>query len=180
MSWLRIDDRFSRHPKVTQLNHKERWIWIDLLCYCASYQTGGYLPDNIGELVAGASTRFLSKCSSLELVDVVAGELRIHDWQNYAPKDPTGSERQAAWRRRNRNGGVTEGVTEEETEDETDESSTSRTRTGARSRPVLSSPTSPRAVPVARPPAREPSPAEQPGDLTSVKNLIDAALKEAS
>lgn len=175
MSWLRIDDRFSRHPKVTQLTHKERWIWIDLLCYCASYQTGGYLPDNIGELVAGASVRFLSKCSALELVDVVAGELRIHDWENYAPKDPTGSERQAAWRRRQRNGAVTPDVTD----DETDDSSTSRTRTGARSRPVLSPSASTRAVPVASNDA-PPHPTEQPGDLTHIRNLIQVSLGEAS
>lgn len=142
MSWLRIDDRFSRHPKVTQLSYKERWTWMDLLCYCASYQTGGWLPENIKEHVAGATVSYLSKCSALELVDVVAGELRIHDWETYAPKDPTGAERQASWRRRTRNSRatvpVTDDVTESVTKNVTGESSTSRT--DAARVPVLSCP----------------------------------------
>ena len=136
MSWLRIDDRFSRHPKVTQLSYKERWIWMDVLCYCAAYQTGGFLPDNIAELVTGASARFLSKCSGLELVDVVQGELKVHDWETYAPKDPTGAERQATWRKKRTS--VTPEVTAGVTENVTAESSTSRVGTRARSRPVPS------------------------------------------
>lgn len=139
MAWLRIDDKFDRHPKVTQLNHKERWVWISLLCYCASYNTGGYLPQNISELVPGASGRFLAKCNELELLDLTAGELRIHDWEHYAPKDPTGSERQAAWRKRHQQrDSVTEPVTADVTTHVTNESSTSRAGTRARSRPVLS------------------------------------------
>lgn len=83
MSWLRIDDGFSRHPKVTALTPKERWVWMDVLCYCASYQTGGYLPENMGGIVPGATTRFLARCSELRLVNVVHGRLRVHDWHVY-------------------------------------------------------------------------------------------------
>lgn len=83
MSWLRIDDGFSRHPKVTALTHRERWTWLDVLCYCASYQTGGYLPEGIGGIVPGATTKFLGRCGELGLVNVVGDRLRVHDWHVY-------------------------------------------------------------------------------------------------
>lgn len=165
VSWLRIDDRFSRHPKVTLLTYKERWVWIDLLCWCASYQSGGYLPDNIGDLVVGATPKYLAKCSALELVDVAAGELKIHDWETYAPKDPTAAERQASWRRRKRNGDVTVPVTQ----DVTDGSSTSRV--GTRARPVPSCPKElPKAV----------TSYEGTAQDQAIGQIIDVSLREAS
>lgn len=83
MTWLRIDDGFSRHPKVTALTHKERWTWLDVLCYCARYQTGGYLPDNIGEQIVGATSKTLGKYGQLGLLNVVSGRMRVHDWHVY-------------------------------------------------------------------------------------------------
>lgn len=151
MSWLRIDDRFSRHPKVTALSFKDRWTWMDVLCFCATYRTDGWLPANVREMVPGASAKFLAACADLELLDVEHGEYRVHDWSTYAPKDPTAAERQAAWRRKRNassNGSVTEDVT--------DESSTSRVGARARSRPVPSSP-SPKAVTELQDEAERPS-----------------------
>lgn len=149
MSWLRVDDGFSRHPKVTALTMKDRWTWLDVLCYCARYNTGGWLPANIREHCAGATPKFLHECVRLELLDVEDAELRVHDWQTYAPKDPTAAERQAAWRAKQkravtRNGDVTDSVTED--------SSTSRAR--GPSRPVPST----RAVDLVRD--------ERPSDFT--------------
>jgi len=132
MSWLRIDDGFSLHPKVTALTHKERWTWLDILCYSARYQTGGWLPENIREHVAGATPRLIARCLELGLLDDVDGELRVHDWDTYAPKDPTGAERQAAWRKAHSNGRVTEEVTENVT------ILPSTSRVGAPARPVQS------------------------------------------
>jgi len=111
VSWLKLDDGFARHPKVTALTYKDRWTWMAVLCYCARYRTDGYLPANIREHVAGATPKFLHGCVSLELLDGDGDELRVHDWQMYAPKDPTGAERQAAWRNKKRNGDITARVT---------------------------------------------------------------------
>jgi hypothetical protein len=132
MSWLRIDDGFSRHPKVTALTHKERWTWMEILCYAARYQTGGWLPENIREFVPGATPKLVARCLELALLDDEAGELRVHHWEEYAPKDPTGAERQAAWRKRKRDGDVTETVTAGVTANVTPEPSTSRAYAPAR------------------------------------------------
>lgn len=161
MSWLRIDDGFSRHPKVTALTFKERWVWMDLLCYCARYQTDGWLPENIREHVAGSTDKFLHRCHSLELLDDETEGWRIHDWSTYAPKDPTAAERQAAWRRRKRNGRVTEEVTGESS---TSRAGTARVPVPSRPKEVLT-----KAVVLTRP-------AERP----SIKETIEQSLKEAS
>lgn len=141
MSWLRIDDGFARHPKVTALTLKQRWIWMDLLCYCARYDTDGYLPENITEHISGCTVKYLARCSELGLIDVVGGALQVHDWKTYAPKDPTGAERQATWRRK-RNGLVTEDVTADVTEDSSTGPSTSRA--GTARVPVPSRPENPK------------------------------------
>ncbi|GIV03681.1 MAG: hypothetical protein KatS3mg015_2511 [Fimbriimonadales bacterium] len=60
MAWLRIDDGFAAHPKVTALSLADRWRWLAILCYCARYQTDGYLPDNIAEHVRGATAASLA------------------------------------------------------------------------------------------------------------------------
>lgn len=83
MSWLRIDDGFSRHPKVTALTHRERWVWVDLLCYCARYQTGGYLPDNVAGIVPGATPKFVNRCGELGLLNIIGQRIRVHDWHVY-------------------------------------------------------------------------------------------------
>lgn len=131
MSWLRIDDGFAAHPKVTALSFRDRWTWMSLLCYAARYKTGGRLPENIREHVSGANDGFLTRCYGLGLLDHDDEGYAIHDWQAYSPSDPTGSERQAKWRKRKRDNTVTRTVTETVTRP-----STSRARIP--SRPVLS------------------------------------------
>lgn len=108
MSWLRIDDGFAAHPKVTALTFRERWTWVSLLCYCARYKTEGRLPDNIKEHVQGATENMLKRCDDLGLLDHDDAGYVVHDWTVYSPKDPTASERQATWRARKRNGNVDE------------------------------------------------------------------------
>lgn len=136
MSWLRIDDGFSRNPKVTSLTHKQRWIWVDILCYCSRYDTDGYVPENLHEFIAGATESFLEKLIDRDLLDDTSHGLRVHDWLNYAPKDKTSAERQAKWRAKQRNGAVTESVTANVTAETVTESSTSHA--GAAGVPVPS------------------------------------------
>lgn len=87
MSWLRLDDKFPRHPKITRLDRRDRWTWLEVLCYCAEYHTDGYIPDTIREAVPKATDQFLERCYELDLLDVSDaapdGKYRVHDWQIY-------------------------------------------------------------------------------------------------
>lgn len=84
MSWLRIDDGFAQHPKIVQLTPKDRWTWLELLCYCARYRTGGRIPAGIAEVVRGTTPAFLARCENLRLLEKAAdGDFQVHDWQIY-------------------------------------------------------------------------------------------------
>lgn len=109
MSWLRIDDKFVRHPKLTRLTRAERWTWLEVLSYCAEYKTGGKLPDTIQQVVPFATKKFLSKAYDAKLLDDDGGDLVVHDWDGFNPgKDPSGAVRQQRFRNAHRNGDVTD------------------------------------------------------------------------
>ena len=120
MAWLRLDDGFYTHPKVLKLSRQERWTWVEVLCFCARYDTGGEIPTAISEALPKVNPAFLSKCVDIGLVDTTdEPAFHIHDWKTYNPKDPTNAVRQQRYRSRNgasngdRNGEVTENVTDE-------------------------------------------------------------------
>lgn len=87
MGWLRIDDGFASHPKISQLTAEQLRAWLRLLCYASRYKTGGEVSEeNLRENRVGFSVR--SKLISLRLLDVEIDEtgvesLRIHDWHVY-------------------------------------------------------------------------------------------------
>lgn len=85
MSWLRIDDRFSRHPKLLALTPAQRWTWIDLLCWASQYtDVAGVIPTHADQAVAGLS-RLRHALRELGLLDVRDdGQDAIHDWYLYA------------------------------------------------------------------------------------------------
>lgn len=44
MTWIKLDDRSVRHPKIAGLSDRGfRW-WVRSLCYCSEFLTDGRLP----------------------------------------------------------------------------------------------------------------------------------------
>jgi len=113
MSWLRVDDRFADHPKIGALTDREFRIWVRTLCYCARYRDPTVDAATIAG-VSGLDSKKVGRFLEVELLDQTGDSLVIHDWNEYAPKDPSGADRQAKWRAA-RNGRVTDTVTEEVT-----------------------------------------------------------------
>ncbi len=109
MAWLRIDDRFTEHAKLVQLDRADRWTWMEVLTYCAR-QRSGTVPTGISDVLKHVTEAFLEKCKTLGLLDEKRGVLSVHDWDAYNPKDRTAAERMA--RMRDRNSAVTATVTE--------------------------------------------------------------------
>jgi hypothetical protein len=88
MSWLRIDDKFSRHPKVLKLSRSQRWTWLEVLCYCAEYQTGGKVPESVKKGVPTATVSVLNRFVSVGLLDIDEDAvLHVHDWKDYNGAD---------------------------------------------------------------------------------------------
>lgn len=106
MSWLRLDDGFADHPKVLELARADRWRWVELLTLVARYRTAGHVRPG---MLRGADIgpKLTAKLVELHLLD--AHELdghqdySVHDWADYnPPADPTGRDRQARHRARQR------------------------------------------------------------------------------
>lgn len=115
MAWLRIDDGMIENPKISALNDREFRVYFRLISYCARTQDPTVDAVTRRE-VRGLTNRIVLKLKTLNLLDPVHDGYEVHDWLEYAPKDPTNAERQAKWRSR-RNGKVTADVTEEVTDD---------------------------------------------------------------
>lgn len=107
MTWVRIDDGFSDHPKIVAAGPLGAIIQVRALCYCARHLTDGFIPDGaVSGLVAGMDHISISsggvpglfdvadEASDLPWCDVmcacalwekVAGGYRVHDYLDYNP-----------------------------------------------------------------------------------------------
>lgn len=54
MSWVKLDDNFTEHPKVAALpNDAAKWFHVRAMCYAARYQTGGEITQAAFKALAG-------------------------------------------------------------------------------------------------------------------------------
>lgn len=132
MSWLRIDDAFTHHPKIIRLTRSERWTWLEVLCYVARFGTRGLVPSNVGEVVRTATPAFLNHCLELKLLERAHGDYYVHDWDDYNGRDSQvlKTERQRRWREK----ASTSPSTEASTSTSTEASTPASTRAQARAR----------------------------------------------
>lgn len=97
MSWLRVDDGFSEHPKIDSLSEVQRWRWVVLLCMCARQAKGGIVTQTALKRIGLDTSRFLE----LELLDEDAdGTLWVHDWDAYNAAIGSSARRQKRYRMR--------------------------------------------------------------------------------
>lgn len=92
MSWVKIDDQFSEHPKVIQAGPLASWLYVRSLCYTAKYLTDGFIPQSAAEhlaMFAGTSPELLEKLVECSLWERVNGGYKIHDYLDY---NPTGAQ----------------------------------------------------------------------------------------
>jgi hypothetical protein len=146
VSWLRIDDAFPQHPKIVGLPRSDRWTWLEVLAYCARYRTEGKVPPGVHEAVPAATPKTLQKYVQAGLLDEDETGLRVHDWSDFNPKDPTKAQRQARWRASHRDDDVdarvddrVDGQVDDDVDDDVDDGNVhSRVGARARTRPVPS------------------------------------------
>jgi hypothetical protein len=105
LGWLRLDDGFTQHPKILALGGPaQRWVWLEILEYCARYKTRGKVPRNIADAVPRATRALLARAVEVGLLTETTQDkscaFLVHDWAKYNPPDPTGAERVARHRAR--------------------------------------------------------------------------------
>ena len=118
MAWLRLDDGFAQHPKLTGWTPAQKWALIELFLYCARQKTGGYVPADLALLPRAVTSKVLELGEESGILDRHEdGSLEVHDWATYNPSDVTAADRMRRMRERNvernasRNNGVTPSVT---------------------------------------------------------------------
>lgn len=97
MTWVRIDDGFSEHPKVLGLSDAAFRLHVHALCYVARALTDGRIPR---VWLTGGKSRKVPKAVT-ELVDArvwdESGEdFHVHDYLSYQPSRDEVEERRAA------------------------------------------------------------------------------------
>lgn len=107
MAWVRLDDKFTSHPKVLALSDREFRVHLSSLCYAAEYKTDGAIPEAAWRLL-GVTRKIADRLVAVGVWDMDAGTYVIHDFRVYNPSDPTAAERQRRFKEsRSGNGEVT-------------------------------------------------------------------------
>lgn len=103
MTWLRLDDKFARHPKIEALTDAQFRVWVRVLCYCAEYQNRGRFEAKSLRILRGITTKRLENFVKLGLLtEEENGWFHVHDFDFYNPRDPTARERSRRYRDRNK------------------------------------------------------------------------------
>ena len=82
MGWVKLDDGFTRHPKVVALSIEAKWAYIEALCYSACYRTDGVVPTAVA---ANGPVRAELMASGLWESGTASEDVRIHDYLEYNP-----------------------------------------------------------------------------------------------
>ena len=87
MSWVKLDDQFSDHPKILSAGPLAGWLYVCGLTYAGRYLTDGFIPQaQVRKLAdvedSAALADRLVTCGLWERVD---GGYMIHDYLQYNP-----------------------------------------------------------------------------------------------
>lgn len=100
MGWVKLDDQFSRHPKVLRAGPLAGWLHICALNYCAQYLTDGFIPaaavnaladysslkEDLGHVADGLTgCDFVPSLVRHGIWAEVQGGYQIHDYLDYNP-----------------------------------------------------------------------------------------------
>jgi hypothetical protein len=96
MGWVKLDDRWAGHPKVTAVSFEARFLYIAGLCYCTGYRTDGLIPRNQVEAfgVPDAMER-AEELVEASLWEREGDDLRVHDYLLYQISKAADDERRA-------------------------------------------------------------------------------------
>lgn len=119
MSWLRLDNGFPDHPKVSAAGDLAGWLYLCGLAYASRMLTDGFIPAGIVPRLTGLENpeALAAKLVAVKLWEKASGGYKIHDYLVYqVPSSRVESDRAAsrtrvaAWRANNvrpSNGDVT-------------------------------------------------------------------------
>lgn len=100
--WGKLWSSFLIHPKFLRMSLTERGVWLTILLYAFNSTkdddlgTRSEFTGILGNLGVRGATRqggVIDRLVDLGLLDDREGRLRLHDWGDWQPADPTGAAR---------------------------------------------------------------------------------------
>jgi hypothetical protein len=108
VSWVRFDDKFYDHPKVSALapSLMDRCVGLHLLasCWCSNQLTDGYITEHQpARLLGHPAAKQISELVRVGMWEPAEGGYQIHDYLDYNPsRDAVLAERESAKVRMNK------------------------------------------------------------------------------
>ena len=103
--YLRVDALMHRNPKIGRLSDAQYRAYMTTLCEGKLARSEGEWPstDHLAFAVGQKAARHLPALIAAGLIEVDRdGWVRVHDWQDYQPKDTQAAERAKRYRDRKR------------------------------------------------------------------------------
>lgn len=113
MSWIKLDDKWMRHPKIIAAGRDARDIWLASITWCSEYLTDGYLPANLVPSLAMTADVDVANCQNFAktlvevgLWDATENGYQVHDYLDYNPSKNQALATREARKEAGRAGGV--------------------------------------------------------------------------
>ena len=82
--WVKLDDGFAKHPKITGISDAALRLHLEAMCYSAAYLTDGRVPRSVVDR-RGRAASSLEQAGLWER-DQSGNGWVIHDWAEYQPR----------------------------------------------------------------------------------------------
>lgn len=101
MTWVKLDDAFTEHPKVDSLSDGAFRLHVAGLCHSARLLTDGFVAtERVSRLVPRFSAKALAELVSGRVWHEVEGGYMVHDYLHYNPsREKVLADREAANKR---------------------------------------------------------------------------------
>lgn len=112
MTWIKLEDKTPRHPKIAGLSDRAFRAWIGSLCYASEFLTDGLIPSAFLITVKSKIHQELINAGLWKQAVDGSGRIVIHDYlEHQTARESVERERRRNRDRRRGDGGRTAGAT---------------------------------------------------------------------
>jgi hypothetical protein len=122
--WVKLDALLHRNPKIARLTDAQFRAYITVLGEAKLCQSEGEWPseEHLRFAIGAKASRHIPTLVDARLLEVDRdGWVRVHDWNDWQPRDPTAAARSARYRARQKAERDTRNVTRDATTSHTHE-----------------------------------------------------------
>ncbi len=117
MSWVRIEDAVTEHPKHLKAGPAAAWLWVCGIAYCQRQLSDGFIPDQAITLIGVGTdlrrnehpTILAKRLVRVGLFDRVPGGYQVHDYHDFNDTRSEALQRKEVIREQRRNAGLASG-----------------------------------------------------------------------